>query len=129
MAPDRSTVLLIEDDDGDALLVEDLLSDAAPHVRLIRSRTLHDALGRLPGEIDCVLLDLGLPDVVGLETVRRICAAAPRIAVIVLTGLDDEAAVEAGAQDYLVKGNVDSGLLAEVLRRHEVLGQPGLVAM
>jgi CheY-like chemotaxis protein len=68
VAPDRSAVLLIEDDDGDALLVEDLLSDAAPHVRLIRSRTLHDALGRLPGEIDCVLLDLGLPDVVGLET-------------------------------------------------------------
>jgi serine phosphatase RsbU (regulator of sigma subunit) len=120
VAPDRSTVLLIEDDDGDALLVEDLLSDAAPHVRLIRSRTLHDALGRLPGEIDCVLLDLGLPDVVGLETVRRVCATAPRIAVIVLTGLDDEAAgeaaVEAGAQDYLVKGNVDSGLLARGIR-------------
>ena len=120
IAPELLVVLLIEDDDGDALLVEDLLADSALNVRLVRSRTLREGLDRLPGQIDCVLLDLGLPDVVGMDTVRRVRAVAPRIAVIVLTGLDDEeageAAVDAGAQDYFVKGRVDSGLLARGIR-------------
>jgi serine phosphatase RsbU (regulator of sigma subunit) len=120
IAPERVGVLLIEDDDGDALLVEDLLVEGALDCRLVRGRTLQEALAELPGDIDCVLLDLGLPDIVGLDTVRRVCAAAPRIAVIVLTGHDDEAAgvaaVDAGAQDYLVKGKVDGDLLARAIR-------------
>jgi serine phosphatase RsbU (regulator of sigma subunit) len=113
-------VLLIEDDDDDALIVEDLLTDERIDVALERGRTLGDGLERLPGQIECVLLDLRLPDTTGLEGVRRVRAVAPWIAVIVLTGLDDEAAgeaaVEAGAQDYLVKGKVDSGLLARAIR-------------
>lgn len=117
---DQLCVLLIEDDDGDALLVEDLLTESSMDVRVVRGRTLQEALGELPGDINCVLLDLGLPDVIGLDTVRRVCAAAPQIAVIVLTGLDNEAAgeaaVEAGAQDYLVKGKVDGDLLARAVR-------------
>jgi serine phosphatase RsbU (regulator of sigma subunit) len=113
-------VLLIEDDDGDALLVEELLGSVSLDVRLVRGRTVREALAELPGEIDCVLLDLGLPDGVGMQTVARVRAVAPAIAVIVLTGLDNEgageAAVDAGAQDYLVKGKVDGSLLARAIR-------------
>ncbi len=117
---ERIVVLLVEDDDGDALIVEDLLERGSLDARLVRGRTVREALDELRGEIDCVLLDLGLPDGVGVDTVSRIRAAAPGIAVIVLTGLDNEAAgeaaVDAGAQDYLVKGKVDGGLLARAIR-------------
>jgi serine phosphatase RsbU (regulator of sigma subunit) len=111
---------LIEDDDGDALLVEDLLAESSLDVRVVRGRTLGEALGELRGDIDCVLLDLGLPGAVGLDTVKRVCSAAPGTAVIVLTGLDNqaagEAAVDAGAQDYLVRGKVDGDLLTRAIR-------------
>jgi serine phosphatase RsbU (regulator of sigma subunit) len=113
-------VLLIEDDDDDALIVEDLLAESPLEVATTRARTLTEALEYLPGKIACVLLDLRLPDVVGLEAVGRLRSVAPEIAVIMLTGLDDEAAeeaaVEAGAQDFLVKGKVDGGLLARAIR-------------
>ncbi|HEY2260197.1 MAG TPA: fused response regulator/phosphatase [Solirubrobacteraceae bacterium] len=113
-------VLLIEDDDDDALIVEDLLDDSSLDALLLRERTLQEGLRALPGSVDCVLLDLGLPDGAGVETVSRVRTAAPWIAVIVLTGLDDEAAGEAalrqGAQDYLVKGKVDGNLLSRAIR-------------
>ena len=113
-------VLLIEDDDDDALIVEDLLAESPLEVSLTRARTLTEGLEYLPAKIACVLLDLRLPDVVGLEAVGRLRNAAPEIAVIMLTGLDDEAAgeaaVEAGAQDFLVKGKVDGSLLARAIR-------------
>jgi serine phosphatase RsbU (regulator of sigma subunit) len=120
-------VLLIEDDDDDALIVEDLLADSATDVRLSRGRTLREGLDMLGGGVDCVLLDLRLPDASGMEAVHRLRQAAPWIAVIVLTGLDDEragqVAVDVGAQDYLVKGKVNGGLLARAIhyavsRRH-----------
>jgi serine phosphatase RsbU (regulator of sigma subunit) len=117
---DRLDVLLIEDDDDDALIVEELLAESPLAARLLRARTIQEGLEALPGSIDCVLLDLRLPDVVGLDAVKRLRATFPPMAVIVLTGLDDEAAgeaaVDAGAQDYLVKGNVDSRLLARAIR-------------
>jgi serine phosphatase RsbU (regulator of sigma subunit) len=114
------SVLLVEDDDGDALLVEDQLADGPWPVRIVRSRTLAEALTNLDSQIDCVLLDLQLPDAVGLEAVEGFRKRAPGIALIVLTGLDDEAAgisaVDAGAQDYLVKGKVGSSELARAIR-------------
>jgi serine phosphatase RsbU (regulator of sigma subunit) len=117
------TVLVVEDDEGDALLVAELLEDALPRMGIVRRGTLAEALEALTaldGAIDCVLLDLGLPDAVGLAALARVRSAAPTIAVIVLTGLDDEAAgvaaVNAGAQDYLVKGRVDAGLLTRAVR-------------
>jgi serine phosphatase RsbU (regulator of sigma subunit) len=130
----RLDVLLIEDDDEDALIVKDLLDDEHADIELRRGRTLSEGLAQLPGEVACVLLDLRLPDATGLDAVRRVRAAAPGIAVIVLTGFDDEAAGEAavktGAQDYLVKGQVSGALLARsiryaVSRRHaeDVLAQ------
>lgn len=113
-------VLLIEDDDDDALIVEELLAETSLDVRLVRGRTLQHGLRELSGGVECALLDLRLPGVVGLETLRRVHAAAPWIAVIVLTGFDDEAlgeaAVDAGAQDYIVKGRVDGALLARAIR-------------
>jgi serine phosphatase RsbU (regulator of sigma subunit) len=113
-------VLLVEDDDGDALLVEDLLAETLHGARIVRSRTFAGALRELDANVDCVLLDLKLPDAEGLDTVVRLRTRAPDIPLIVLTGLDDEAAgagaVDAGAQDYLVKGKVEGDQLARAIR-------------
>jgi serine phosphatase RsbU (regulator of sigma subunit) len=117
---DVLSVLLVEDDDGDALIVEDLLEGALPGARLTRARTFDEALAKLEDHVDCVLLDLQLPDAAGLDTVVRLRARTPGIPLIVLTGLNDEAAgvgaVAAGAQDYLVKGHVDGDQLARAIR-------------
>jgi serine phosphatase RsbU (regulator of sigma subunit) len=113
-------VLLVEDDEGDAFLVRELLLDAGPEVALTRARSLAEAEVMLPGDIDCVLLDLGLPDAVGMDGLSRVLELAPSIAVLVLTGLADEhrgtEAVAAGAQDYLVKGGIDGQLLTRAIR-------------
>jgi serine phosphatase RsbU (regulator of sigma subunit) len=125
MTPQRTArteirLLLVEDDDGDALLVADLLEDSLPAASLTRARTFREALAKLDSSIDCLLLDLKLPDAEGLDTVVRIRAQAPAIPLIVLTGLDDEAAganaVDAGAQDYLVKGSVGGEEIARAIR-------------
>ena len=115
-------LLLVEDDAGDALLVESLLAGVAPNVDVTRVERLREAAEMLssPPGIDCVLLDLGLPDAIGLEAVERLRAAAPDAAIVVLTGHDDEQrgvdALSRGAEDYLVKGQVDGPLLARAIR-------------
>jgi serine phosphatase RsbU (regulator of sigma subunit) len=112
-------VLLVEDDDGDAFLVQELLDEAVSSVELVRARTLAEAEAEV-GRVDCVLLDLGLPDASGLDGLRRLAARADGVALLVLTGLSDERrgaeAVAAGAQDYLVKGQVDGQLLTRAIR-------------
>jgi serine phosphatase RsbU (regulator of sigma subunit) len=117
---DATALLLIEDDEGDALLVADQLERSLPSGRLLFARTLAEALPILNSGIDCVLLDLQLPDASGLRAVEEVRSRSPSIPLIVLTGLDDEAAgvaaVSAGAQDYLVKGKVDGGVLARAIR-------------
>lgn len=114
------SVLLVEDDDGDALIVDDLLAEALYGARITRSRSFAEALTELEAGTDCVLLDLQLPDAQGLDTVVRLRERAPDVPLIVLTGLDDAAAgmaaVDAGAQDYLVKGSVDGTQLARAIR-------------
>jgi serine phosphatase RsbU (regulator of sigma subunit) len=118
-ASEHIRVLLIEDDDGDALLVEELLLEAGAPVTTVRVRSLAEAIPP-PAGIGCVLLDLGLPDANGLDGVRWLHEQLPSVAVVVLTGLADEhvavAAVGAGAQDYLLKGQVDGLLLYRVIR-------------
>jgi serine phosphatase RsbU (regulator of sigma subunit) len=113
-------VLLVEDDDGDALIVEDELELAGARITLQRVRTLAEAAAAPLDRFDCALLDLNLPDAEGLEGLLRLRALAPSLAVLVLTGFDDERrgieAVSAGAQDYLVKGAVSGVLLARALR-------------
>ena len=113
-------VLLVEDDEGDAFLVRELLIDSAPDIYLNRVSTLQAAEARLPGDFDCVLLDLGLPDAEGMDALRLVLNAAPNLAVLVLTGVADEfrgiESVSYGAQDYLVKGNIDGEVLHRAIR-------------
>jgi serine phosphatase RsbU (regulator of sigma subunit) len=112
-------VLLIEDDDGDAFLVEELLREAGTGVEVRRARLLADARKLIRGAA-CVLLDLNLPDSQGLHGLQRLLLQEPDAAVVVLTGMADEhlgeEAVRAGAQDYLVKGDVTGKMLHRVIR-------------
>jgi len=113
------TLLLIEDDPGDALLVHEHLADSDVTARLETAGTLTQALtsGHTP---DGVLLDLHLPDGHGLDALRQVLDRWPLAAVLVLTGLNDAAtaaaAVAAGAQDYLVKDQIDGVVLGRTIR-------------
>lgn len=116
------TVLLVEDNAGDARLLMEYLSEAPgnPFV-LERVELLSEGLARLQkGGVALVLLDLSLPDSFGLETFARAHACAPEVPIIVMSGRDDESlaikTVHEGAQDYLVKGQVDSRLLVRSMR-------------
>ncbi|TMR90966.1 PP2C family protein-serine/threonine phosphatase [Nonomuraea basaltis] len=114
------TLLLVEDDDGDAFLVEELLEQAMTPPKIFRARSLREAKTKLTSNIQCVLVDLSLPDASRLEALEEVLALAPHAAVLVLTGLRDAhvgvAAVQAGAQDYLVKQDTDARLLARAIR-------------
>jgi len=115
-------VLLIEDNPGYARLIREILAEAkGSPFELECADRLATGVARLAaGDIDAVLLDLGLPDSQGLSTLVKMQAEASTVPVVVLTGLDDEAlaveAVQEGAQDYLVKGEVDSNLLRRSIR-------------
>ncbi|GAA0263493.1 PP2C family protein-serine/threonine phosphatase [Cryptosporangium japonicum] len=113
-------VILVEDDHGDAFLVEELLAGARVAFELTWVQNLADATSALDSGVRCVLLDLNLPDATGMEGLTKVLELAPQAAVIVLTGLADEhrgvEAVAAGAEDYLVKGQVDGELLARAIR-------------
>ena len=116
------TIELVEDNPGDARLIQEMLREApvAPfHVNW--SSRLDDALGRLEhGSYDVLLLDLGLPDSQGLATFDRVHRQVPKIPIIIFSGaVDEELAAEAvahGAQDYLVKGQIDGFLLRRAIR-------------
>ena len=122
MAHARITVLLIEDNPGDARLIGEMLAaQGAGRFDLSCVGRLTEAAERLAeGDIDLVLLDLSLPDSEGLDTLATVQEHAPHVAVVVLTGTEDETlgleAVQQGAQDYLVKGQVDSAVLARAAR-------------
>ncbi|MFB8167483.1 PP2C family protein-serine/threonine phosphatase [Kitasatospora purpeofusca] len=114
-------ILLIEDDAADALLVEELLHDTGLHVELTVRPTLAQARSALAtATVDCILLDLHLPDAAGTAAVTAVRTLAPHTAVIVLTGLSEARAgtdaMAAGAQDYLVKGKVEADLLRRSVR-------------
>ncbi|MEU8424413.1 fused response regulator/phosphatase [Micromonospora sp. NPDC048835] len=116
---ERLRVLLVEDDEGDAFLVSELLAETNSMIDLLVATSLREARQRL-GDVDCVLLDLGLPDAQGLDGLRQLLDMSSGAAVCVLTGRTDEhlgvVAVAEGAQDYLVKGQVDGVLLTRALR-------------
>jgi two-component system cell cycle response regulator len=115
-------VLLVEDNPGDARLLREFLSDTeAMQFEIVRAERLAQALelvGRQP--FDVALLDLSLPDAHGLETFETLCHHAPELPIVVLTGLDDDEislkAVQLGAQDYLVKGQVTTALIVRSIR-------------
>lgn len=115
--------LLIEDNPGDARLIREMLRETGGHgasVALEHVDRLERGLQRLSeGGIDAVLLDLSLPDSQGLETFARVRAHTPALPVVVLSGQDDESvavrAVQEGAQDYLVKGQVSGNVILRSL--------------
>jgi two-component system, cell cycle response regulator len=115
-------VLLVEDNDADAQLTQDLLCEwSSEEFQITRAKTLEEGLTHLRRErFDAVLLDLSLPDAFGLPTVNQIHATSPMIPVVVLSGVNDQSlalqAVQQGAQDYLVKGQVHPELLARAVR-------------
>jgi two-component system cell cycle response regulator len=124
MADEPFEVLLVEDNPGDARLIKELLKEGGERdFRLTHVTSLQEAIDRLSVDgavTHAVLLDLGLPDETGLDTLRRILPSAGRSSVVVITGVNDEqlgvSAVQEGAQDYLVKGQVDGRSLRRALR-------------
>ena len=114
-------VLLVEDNPGDARLIEELLFEAGARFEIETVGLLSEALELLSTfEYQLVMLDLSLPDSQGIDTFHQIAVAVPQIPLIVLSGLDDEAlalqTVTEGAQDYLVKGHVDHRTLVRAMR-------------
>jgi DNA-binding NarL/FixJ family response regulator len=114
---DVINVVVIEDDPGDALIAEEYLAEEpSGKFQVLWTRTLAEGVAAIDSSTDCVLLDLGLPDSQGVSALEAVRAAAPRVPIVVLTGYDDRAAgtlaVNAGAQDYLVKGDVTPPTLA-----------------
>jgi len=126
-------ILLVEDNPGDARLLQEYLADEGRFLfEICQVDRLCGALERLTREeYDVMLLDLTLPDSQGLDTVRTAHASAPGLPIVILTGLDDETqairAVQEGAQDYLVKGRVDGNLLGRSMRyaieRHRMMAE------
>lgn len=115
-------VLLVEDNPGDAVLVQELLFDSedAPFT-LERADSLLDGLDKLSRiKADVILLDLSLPDSFGIETFTTMKAHAPMTPIVLLTGNDNDAvalaALEAGAQDYLIKDRLTAAALSRALR-------------
>jgi diguanylate cyclase (GGDEF)-like protein len=115
-------VLLVEDNLGDAELLRRSLAEISnPRFELTQAPDLSTALGHARGaSCDAVLLDLSLPDSRGVEAVRALALALPRIPILVLTGMNhDCVAMEAlrrGAQDYLVKGTYDGLAMSRSIR-------------
>src|SRR6202051_3592854 len=130
-------VVLVEDNAGDARLLHEMFRTEKPgsfeltHLLRMSEAMIH--LGK--GGVDVVLLDMGLPDAHGLDTVRQAHAVAPSAPLILLTGLCDEAwaagAMKEGAQDYLIKGQIENRALPRALRhaieRHRMQRETDLI--
>lgn len=115
-------ILLVEDNPGDAGLIRHALKDAyESRFELVHYTSLTEALEYLSqAHPDVIVVDLGLPDVCGIDVVKLTRAGAPATPVVVLTGQSDQAlglqALQEGAQDYLIKGELDPRLLSRALR-------------
>src|ERR1700719_5292730 len=130
-------VLVVEDNAGDVRLLREMFRGETPgsfeltHLLRMSEAEAHVA----KGGVDITLLDMGLPDGHGRETVRRAHAASPNVPLIILTGLDDEAlaaeAMTQGAQDYMIKGQIESRALPRALRhaieRHRMQTETDLI--
>jgi two-component system cell cycle sensor histidine kinase/response regulator CckA len=123
MTSDKIHVLLVEDNSGDARLAKEMLEqDGGRAFSVKHVETLEQAANALQTDsaIGLVLLDLGLPDESGLQSLRRIIPLANDASVVVMTGNQDEelgiAAIREGAHDFVTKGQIDGGQLRRVLR-------------
>lgn len=115
-------LLLVEDNHGDARLLREMINEQGERdTEFTHVQTMGEATKYLAEwKFDIILLDLGLPDAAGLDAVRKAHAAAPHTPLVVLTGLDDESlagqALQEGAQDYLIKGQIEARGLFRALR-------------
>ncbi len=114
-------ILLVEDNPGDAVIINEMLKEIYPNkFELLHFKRLEDGVNHVIEDFDIVLLDLNLPDSRGIETFNVMNKNAPEMPIIILTGLlDEELAiniVSEGAQDYLVKGNIDKQLLSRSIK-------------
>jgi DNA-binding response OmpR family regulator len=120
MVEESLKVLLVEDNDGDARLLESGLRKMGLP-KPARAVNLAQTVAQSASEhFDVVLLDLSLPDSQGLETIEKVLAASPALPIVVFTGRDDDVlgmeAIQRGAQDYLVKGQADGRLIVRAMR-------------
>lgn len=127
-------VLMIEDDEADVFLVQEILKQSrrpdGPLFEIVVASSLKEGLGMLAEKKpDLILLDLMLPDSRGIDSLRAVVAKAGRTPVVVLSGAEDEnLAMEAahhGAQDFLVKGKVESMWLSRIMRYAVARRPPG----
>lgn len=122
MSGGNVNILMIEDNPGDIRLMDEALKEAlSGSFTLVSAATLREGMARIGAATpDIVFLDLGLPDSQGIATAEKVCATFPRVPLVVLTGNhDDDLAVQAlrcGAQDYLVKGQLDPILIQRTIR-------------
>ena len=122
MADKPIVILLVEDNSGDRRLISEMLAEASNMTFDVKyADRLQAAMEYLDqNRVEVILLDLGLPDSQGLETLKRVYAQVSELPIVVLTGLNDEMigvqAVNEGAQDYLIKGQVDTHLLRRTIR-------------
>ena len=116
------SLLLVEDSAGDALLAREMLAEAWGDGLVVTHLKRADDAQRhlLEHEVGCVLLDLSLPDAGGLQALDQVRSSAPGVPIVVLSGLDDEElalrAVQEGAQDYLIKGQVTAEAMSRSIR-------------
>jgi signal transduction histidine kinase len=122
MTDHKIKVLLVEDNPDDAVLVQEIMKAEGPsRYGVLFEKTLSDARKRLQKEsFHLILLDLNLPDSRGLATLQNLQESAPALAIVVITGIDDEAialkSLECGAEDFLVKSQFDGPLLLRSLK-------------
>jgi DNA-binding NarL/FixJ family response regulator len=115
-------ILLVEDNLGDALLIREMLKEADDtHFEVIHSTVLNEALKYLlQNDFDVILLDLYLPDSIGIDSFRKMYNNAPDIPIIVLTGIIEEkyaaSTIKRGAHDYLIKGEIDAKSLVQSIK-------------
>ena len=118
----NTSILLIEDNPGDVKLIQTYLLDAAFKTDLVHAETFMEAVDILSmrDDVECVLLDLTLPDSAGFRTLSKLLEKVSSVPIIVLTGINNEIvgnqAVKAGAQDFLVKGQFDGKILGRSIR-------------
>lgn len=119
-AEDRTDLLLIDDDPSDVLMVEKMLAESGMDAEITVAGDLATARRLLTRRTQCIIVDLSAPGLDRLDGLRQVLALSSSAAVVVLTGLDDAhlgvQAVAAGAEDYLVKQEVDPPLLARAIR-------------
>lgn len=115
-------ILLVEDNQGDAISIREMLSESKElDYEVVHTTRLDEGIKILVKDhFDLILLDLGLPDSSGMDTFNIMKYNAPDLPIIVLTGLDEHifavSAVGRGAKEYLVKGEINSKLLTHSIK-------------